>query len=119
MHDRYYKGMLSGRNVRRLLQRRGRIRNGVLALPLGQQRQLLRLMETAGRERLPGPRDPLRELAAGEVLREIKWLSGTLSLEEAEAAARALDRFRQLPRRRAARRGPGGGKPRPRTRGRR
>ena len=104
MHDRYYKGMLSGRNIRRLLELRERIRNEVLALPLSQQRQLLRLMETARRERLPGPRDPLRELAAGEVLREIKWLIGTLSLEEAEAAVRALDRFRQLPRRRAARR---------------
>ena len=96
--------MLSGRNVRRLLELRERIRNEVLALPLSQQRQLLRLMETARRERLPGPRDPVRELAAGEVLREIKWLIGTLSLEEAEAAVRALDRFRQLPRRRAARR---------------
>ncbi len=90
--------------MRRLLELRERIRNEVLALPLSQQRQLLRLMETARRERLPGPRDPLRELAAGEVLREIKWLTGTLALEEAAAAARALDRFRRLPRHRAARR---------------
>lgn len=104
MHESYYKAMLSGKNLRRLLEVRERIRREVAALPLHRQRELLRVMETARRQRLPGPRDPVRELAPGEVLREIKWLVGTLSLEEAEAAARALDRFQREPRRRAARR---------------
>ncbi len=96
--------MLSGRNLRRLLDLRGRIRNEVLSLPVSRQREVLREIETARRKRLPGPRDPLRDLAAGEVLREIKWLVGTLSLEEAEVAVRALDRVKRLPRRFAARR---------------
>jgi len=104
MHEGYYKAMLSGKNLRRLLEVRDRIRREAVALPLRQQRELLRVMETARRERVPGPRDPIRELAAGEVLREIKWIVGTLSLEEAEAAARALDRFQWEPRRRAVRR---------------
>ena len=96
--------MLSGRNVRRLLELRERIRAETVTLPVSRQRRLLRQMEQSRRERLPGPRDPLRELAPGEVLREIKWLVGTLSLEEAEAAARTLSRLRQSPGRRAARR---------------
>ncbi len=96
--------MLSGRDVRRLLALRERIRAGAIALPLAGQRRLLRLIETSRRERLPGPHDPLRELAPGEVLREIKWLVGTISLDEAEAAARALDTLGQLRPRRPARR---------------
>jgi hypothetical protein len=96
--------MLSGRNLRRLLELRRRIRIEVLSLPISRQRRLLRDMEMTRRQRLPGPRDPLRELAAGEVLREIKWMVGTLSLEEAEAAVRALDRLMRLPRRPSARR---------------
>jgi len=91
--------MLSGKNLRRLLQLRDRIRTEVVALPVRQQRELLAVMDEARRTRLPGPRDPQRDLAPGELRREIKWLTGTLSLEEAEAAARALDRFRRLPRR--------------------
>lgn len=91
--------MLSGRDLRRLLQLRDRIRTEVVTLPVRQQRELLAAIVEARRARLAGPRDPQRELAPGEIRREIKWLTGTLSLEEAEAAGRTLDRFRRLPRR--------------------
>lgn len=94
--------MLSGRDLGRLLTLRQRIRTEVVALPLGQQRQVLRAMQDARRQRLAGPHDPIRDLAPGEVLREVKWLTGTLSLDEAEAAVRAMDRLKQ-PRRRPRR----------------
>ncbi len=87
--------MLSGRNLRRLLDLRRRITVEAVTLRPGQRRQLLVAMETGRRQRLPGPRDPMRDLTGGEVLRQIKWLTGTLSLEEAEAAAGALDRIQQ------------------------
>jgi len=90
--------MLSGRNLRRLLELRRHISTDAVTLRPGQRRQLLVAMETARRQRLPGPRDPLRDLTGGEVLRQIKWLTGTLSLEEAEAAAAALEQLKRQPR---------------------
>ncbi|MBI3974878.1 MAG: hypothetical protein HY334_00625 [Armatimonadetes bacterium] len=96
--------MLSGRNLRRLLDLRRRITTEAVALRSGQRRRLLAAMETARRQRLPGPRDPLRDLTTGEVLRQIKWLTGTLSLEEAEAAVGALERLKRVQPRHAARR---------------
>lgn len=91
--------MVRGSDLRRLLELRRRIRNEVLDLPISRQRQLLREMVAARRDLVPGPRDAARELATGEVLREIKWLLNTLSLREAEIAVRALDRLRRLPHR--------------------
>lgn len=90
--------MLSGRNLRRLLDLRRQITADAVRLRPGQRRQLLVAMERARRERLPGPRDPLRDLTGGEVLRQIKWLTGTLSLEEAEAAAATLEQLKRQPR---------------------
>lgn len=87
--------MVSGRDLRRLLELRQRIRVEATALPVSRQRQILALMQDARRRRLPGPRESARELAPGEVLREIKWLIGTLALEEAEVTVHALDRMRR------------------------
>ncbi len=90
--------MLSGRNLRRLLDLRRHISADAVTLRPGQRRQLLVAMETARRRRLPGPRDPLRDLTGGEVLRQIKWLTGTLSLDEAEAVAATLEQLKRQPR---------------------
>ena len=62
------------------------------------RRALLREIEILRRTRVPGPHGPMRDLAPGEVLREIKWLLNTFSLEEAEAAVRVLERLKRSPR---------------------
>lgn len=86
----------SGREVRRLLELRERIKVESFRLSTTRQRRLLELLERSRPWKADPP--PLPEMSRGELVRAIRWRLGTVSLPTATAAAQLVQ-----PRRRNAR----------------
>ncbi len=87
------KQILSGAELRRLLLLRERLRTAIVTASRRQRQEVLAAMELARQKRLGGRTVPWQapEMAPSELLREIKWRLDISSLEEAGAAARALE----------------------------
>lgn len=83
----------SGSEVRRLIELREMIKTESLHLPAARQRDLLAVLERARPWRADPPRLP--EMSRGELVRAIRWRTGTVPLRGAEEAARFIERERK------------------------
>ncbi|MDR7483435.1 MAG: hypothetical protein QN183_13340 [Armatimonadota bacterium] len=92
-HDR-----LAGSRLRQLLELRRRLRDEAVDLPRDVLREVLYAIEQTRRLRLGPHRSPwaAAQMSRGELLREIKWRLDVAALPELTAAARVLDRIRQV-----------------------
>ena len=86
--------LLSGSELRQLLEWRRRLRDEIVALPRVGQREVLGAIEAARRNRLSGRQEaPIAvEMGRAEIIRQLKWRIDAAGLEESAAGIRALDR---------------------------
>jgi hypothetical protein len=92
-----YSRLLSGSELRRLLVLRSRLREEIVGLPRGVQRDVLRALERARQLRLNGQTPPWfpPAMTSAELIREIKWRIDAAALPEMAAGAAVVDRARK------------------------
>jgi hypothetical protein len=97
--------VLSGADVRRLLQLRRRLRDELVRLPRARQRDVLLALARARQTRLhTGAGVPLPpEMTPAEMRREIKWRIDAAGLAELDAGVRVLDHAQRVAASRARR----------------
>lgn len=106
---------LSGSEIRRVVQLRERLRDGIIGLHREAQRDVLRALGEARRRRLGSHGNAWEPpaMTPAELIREIRWRVDAAPLDELTAAAAALERAKERAARgvgtvRRTRRSPGG-----------